>query len=133
MSALDELATYLGNPDRPYDAHALELLAAALEERRTGIPPRGHMGDNLDVPFDDAEPGTTIDIDDSVLTGGLIVAGAAVPVPGIGTCPALVYRFARYDGHILRPVVLVLDDDQMAKIPALIADAAAAARRVAAA
>ena len=132
MSALDELATYLGNPDRMFDARALELVSQAVKERNEGLPAAGHMGDDLDLPFEAATPGSTIALNDVVLSGGLTVSATAVPVPGVGTCPGLVYRFSRYDGHILRPVVLILDDRQMAKVPALTADAARAARAAAA-
>lgn len=38
MSAVQELATYVGNPDRPYDARLLELVDAVQRER-TAITP----------------------------------------------------------------------------------------------
>lgn len=130
-TALDELATYLGNPDREYDARALELLAAALDERRDGIPKAGHLGDDLDLPFEATGDGTTVSLADAVLAGGWVVSASSVPVPGVGTCPALVFRFARYDGHLLRPVVLILDEQQMRKAGPLATSAAGAAIRAA--
>lgn len=131
MSALDELATYLGHPDRPFDARALELVAQALNERNGTLPAAGHMGDDLDLPFEAAPDGTSISLADAVLAGGWTIAASAVAVPGVGLCPAVVLRFHRYDGHVLRPVVLILDAEQMAKLPALVEASARAAIRAA--
>lgn len=131
MSALDDLATYLGHPDRPFDARALELVAQALAERNKMLPSAGHMGDDLDLPFQPAGDGATIDLSDAVLSGGMLVAAAAVPIPHVGNCPGLVFRFSRYDGHLLRPVVLIADDEQMHKVPDLVSHAALAARQAA--
>lgn len=131
MSALDELATYLGNPDRLYDARALELVTEALAERNGALPAKGHMGDDLDLPFAPTGDGTTVDLSDAVLAGGWTVGATFIPVPGVGNCPALLIRFNRYDGHILRPVLLVLDADQMSKVPTLVEAAAHTAIRAA--
>jgi hypothetical protein len=129
VSALDDLAAHLGDPARPFDPRALELLQLAIRERNGELPPKGHMGDDLDVPFETVPTATSIDIDDAVLAGGWIVQAAVIPVPGVGNCPALVLRFSRYDGHLLRPVVLCLDAEQMSKVPALVQSAAYAAIR----
>jgi hypothetical protein len=131
VSALDDLATYLGNPDRPFDAHAPELLQLALRERNEALPARGHMGDDLDLPFAATADGTTVDLADAVLAGGWTVGATVIPVPDVGNCPALLIRFHRYDGHILRPVLLVLDADQMSKVPTLVEAAAHTAIRTA--
>lgn len=127
MTALDDLAAYISSPDRPFDARALELVTAALEERRTGVPKAGHLGDDLDVPWQDAVDGTTVNLGDAVLAGGWVLSATVVPVPDVGPCPALVFRFSRYDGHLLRPVVLVLDEDQMRKAGTLATKAVGAA------
>jgi hypothetical protein len=131
MSALDELAAYLGDPNVPFDGRALELVALALDERNASLPARGHMGDDLDLPFAAAADGTTVDLSDAVLAGGWTISAAALPVPDVGTLPSLVIRFFRYDGHLLRPVVLVLAPDQMSKVPALVEAAAHTAIRAA--
>ncbi|MCU1591569.1 MAG: hypothetical protein JWP11_2825 [Frankiales bacterium] len=131
MSALDRLAAYLGNPDRPFDAIALDLVTQAIAERNGDLPARGHMGDDLDLPFAPAAAGSTVDLSDAVLAGGWVVAAAALPVPDVGRCPALVLTFSRYDGHLLRPVLLVLTPEQMGKVPALVEAAVHAAIRAA--
>jgi hypothetical protein len=129
VSALDELATYLGHPDRPFDARALELVTQAVMERNADLPHVGHLGDDLDMPFEHAAPGSTVDLADAVIAGGWTVAGAVLPVPEVGLVPALVFRFHRYDGHILRPVVLAMAEDQTRKAADLLKNAAGAAIR----
>jgi len=131
VTALDELAAYLGHPDRPFDARALELVTAALAERQAELPAAGHMGDDLDLPFKAAAPGSTIDLSDCVITGGWVVSAVAVPVPQAGVCPGLLFRFSRYDGHLLRPVLLVTSEQQMRKTGPLVTKATGAAIRAA--
>lgn len=88
------------------------------------------LGDSLDLPFEETPPGMTLD-ENVVLSGGLVVMGAVVPVPSLGPKPALVFRFAAVDGTFLPAVVLVLDVDQAEKTPQLVAAATAAAVRAA--
>ena len=130
MSALDELATYLGHPERQYDARALELVTQAVAERNGDLPSTGHLGDDLDIPFATSDP-TTLDLSDAVLAGGWTVSAAAFPGWNGETWPSLVLRFSRYDGHLLRPVVLVLSAEQMSKVPTLVEAAAHTAIRAA--
>lgn len=81
----------------------------------------------FDVPF--ARQATTeVDLADAALAGGVVIMAAALPVPGKGLMPALVYRFAKPDGTgFWPPVVLVVDEDQMTKTAQLTASAVAAA------
>jgi hypothetical protein len=129
VSALQDLAAYLRQHYPADDMRLLELLGAAKHEQLSGtLPDTGHVGDDLDIPFVD-RPGGYLELQDCVLAGGVIVQAAAVPVPEVGRQPALVLRFSRYDGHLLRPVVLITDDDQMSKLPPLVHNAAHTARR----
>lgn len=89
------------------------------------------MSRELDVPFEPQQP-TEMDLSDGVLAGGLVVMAAAIPVTGAGTIPALVFRFAKPDGTgFYPPIVLTVDEDQMAKTAQLVASASAAAIRAA--
>lgn len=130
MSALDELASYLGDPDRPYDARALELLAAALEERRAGMPAAGYMGRDLDLPWQPGAGGE-VELSDAVIAGGWVVSAGAVPVPDAGPMPLLLFRFARYDGELTRPIALIMSEEQTRKAGPLVKSAAGAAIRAA--
>lgn len=123
MSALDELARYLGHPDRPFDARALELVSQAVRERNGDLPRVGHVGDDLDMPFAPAAPGTTLDVSQAVVCGGVTVAAVAVPLDGGVLCPGLVFTFSRYDGQQVRPVLLVNDHEQMHRVPRLVLQA----------
>lgn len=137
MTALDDLAAYLGDPDRPYDARALELVAQALDDRNARIPRAGSMDANLDLPFQESAPGTGVSLADTVICGGWTVGAFTAPVPDgpdrVMHLPGLLFRFSRYDGTLVRPLALILTDEQMGKIASLVADAAGAARRAAAA
>lgn len=82
---------------------------------------------DMDLPFTRHAP-TEIDLSDADVAGGLVMMAAAVPVPEHGTLPALVYRFAKPDGSgFYRPIVLIVDEDQMLKTAQLTASAVAAA------
>lgn len=134
MTALDELATYLGNPDRPYDARALELVTKAVADRNAEIPRAGSMDATLDLPWEDGG-GTGVDLADTVICGGWTVGAFTAPVPDgadrVMHLPGLLFRFSRYDGTIVRPIALILTDEQMDKASILIHNAARAARRAA--
>jgi hypothetical protein len=85
---------------------------------------------DLDLPFEPSEP-AAIELQDAMMSGGLAIMAAAIPVPGIGKMPSLIYRFARPDGTFYPPMVLVADEDQLTKLAALTASATAAAIRAA--
>lgn len=131
MTALDDLAAYLGNPDRPYDGRALELVAQALADRKAEIPRAGSMDATLDLPWEDGA-GVGVELPDTVICGGWTVGAFTAPVPD-GTervmhLPGLLFRFSRYDGTFVRPIALILTDEQMDKVPILAHNVARAAR-----
>lgn len=85
------------------------------------------LGNSMDLPFEEAPPGQTLDLSDAAISGGLVVMAATMPVPDVGTLPALVFRFATPTGQFYRPILLVLDEDQAAKLPQLVLASVAAA------
>jgi len=92
----------------------------------------GPLGDHsLDLPFEAGPPGQYVTgadlLADGHIAGGLVVVAAVVPVDGVGPMPCLVYRFVKPEGGFYPPMVLVVDDDQMAKLVPLTVSAAAAA------
>lgn len=85
------------------------------------------LGDDLDLPFE-RQALTEIDLDHAHIASGVAIMAALLPVPDAGVKPALVYRFANPDGSgFYPPMVLVTDDDQMAKLGPLTEAAAATA------
>jgi hypothetical protein len=89
------------------------------------------LGDHdLDLPFEES-PTQWVSLGDigaPLLSGGLVVSGVVVPLEA--DChPALLFRFMAPTGQFLDPILLVLDDDQVQKLPKLVADAAASASR----
>jgi hypothetical protein len=84
----------------------------------------------MDLPL---EPTTGELMDDHVhWSGGVFVMASVVDVPEIGPKPALVFRFATPEGGFYPAIVLVADDDQLAKLRPLIVEAIQMARREAA-
>lgn len=83
-------------------------------------------GNSLDLPF---EPTTGELLDEHVNYSGGVVVMASVVTLAEGKAPALVFRFAVPTGGFYPPTVLVLEDDQMAKLRPLIMEAIATARR----
>jgi hypothetical protein len=100
-----------------------------------------HLGNDLDLPFEGSPKTPLFDRGQAQMSGGMVVMAATAdvqvepPVAGIGgkrvTKPALVFRFATPDGRFYQPIMLVLDDDQMANAPKLVTDAVDAARKAA--
>lgn len=89
------------------------------------------LGDSMDVPWEDNPPGQFV-TDEFLMSGGVVVAGAVVPMPDDGDPkPALVFRFSSPLGQFYNPVLLVLDDDQAANLPRLVRQAVDGARRAA--
>ena len=87
------------------------------------------LGNSMDLPF---EPTTGSLHDEHVhFSGGVVVMASVMNVPGIGPKPSLVFRFAMPEGGFYPPVVLVQDDDQIAKLRPLIFQAIKAAREAA--
>ena len=87
----------------------------------------GDLGNSMDLPFEPGGEGPMLD-DHVHFSGGVVVSASVVDVPEIGPKPALVFRFATPLGGFYPPVVLVQDDDQMAKLRPLIFQAIKAAR-----
>ena len=87
------------------------------------------LGDSMDLPFEEGPVHHTTE--QMLLAGGVVVMAAVVPLPDGDKKPALAFRFASPTGQFYPLMTLVLDDDQVAKLPALIEQAAAAAIRVA--
>ena len=89
-----------------------------------------NLGDDLDLPWEPTPPGATVDLDDCVIAGGVVVMGGVVSVGDVPVS-ALVFRFAQADGQLHRPIALILDEAQAAKLPLLVKQAAEASRRAA--
>lgn len=79
----------------------------------------GDLGDSLDLPYEGQDP-TWLDLDAAMLSGGVVVMGAVVPVPDVGPKPGIVFRFARPDGEFWPPVVLIVDPRQAQKLTPLV-------------
>lgn len=91
----------------------------------------GDLGNNMDLPFEADNTGGVLHDEHVHYSGGLAVMAAVVPVPEIGPKPALIFRFATPLGDFYPPIVLVADDDQLAKLRPLLQAAIATARRAA--
>lgn len=87
---------------------------------------------DLNLPFEPGPTGQTIDLADALVCGGLIVMAVAVPVPGLGTLPGLVFRFAQATGTFLPPVVLAAPGQELRDLVRLVEKASAAAIQAAA-
>jgi hypothetical protein len=89
------------------------------------------LGDSMDLPYEPNPPGQTIN-DKFIVSGGLVIAAATVPMPDDGELkPALVFRFSSPLGEFYNPVLLVLDDDQAANLPKLVQQSVDGAREAA--
>lgn len=87
---------------------------------------------SLDLPFEEGPPGQTMSFDGATIASGLVLVAITVPVPGAGVMPGLAFRFANQDGSgFYTPVLLVVDDEQMAGMAKLAADASEASIRAA--
>jgi len=86
-----------------------------------------------DIPFLEQAPTDLPDfaLAGAVLAGGLVIAGAMVPVPEHGPVPALVYRFTDDQRRTSAPIVLILDPIRMASVSRLTDAAVTAALRAA--
>ena len=83
--------------------------------------------DGLDLPFKPQEP-TMLPPEDMLISGGMVVAGAVVPIPEHGNRPGLLFRFAKTDGSgFYDPMLLVLEGDQAYAVQDLVKDAVNAA------
>lgn len=91
----------------------------------------GDLGNSLELPFEEGDGGFLVD-DHVHYSPGVVVMAAAVDVPELGKKPALVFRFSTPTGEFYPAIVLVADDDQLAKLRPLINEAIATARRGAA-
>lgn len=90
------------------------------------------LGDHgLDLPYEDGPSGQHADLGPMQISGGVVVMAVTVPVPGVGIKPALVFRFATPLGEFYDPVLLVLDQDQINKLPDLVAKAVRSAAETA--
>lgn len=88
----------------------------------TGIP---HW---LDVPFeDDPQPGY-LPTEPRQVAAGVVVMATLAETP-LGAWPAVLFRFADGDGRFLPDVLLLLDDEKAAQLPALVTSAVASAVR----
>jgi hypothetical protein len=90
----------------------------------------GDLGDNLDIPFRQVVPQRDRGLDDALIVTGVIVQALTVDLPELGIKPALAFRFA-VGPTMHRPIVLVCDDDQLAKLRPLILNAVRLARQAA--
>lgn len=89
------------------------------------------LGDSMDLPYEPNPPGQFV-TDDFLISGGVVVAAATVPMPDDGEMkPALVFRFSDPLGHFYPPMLLVLDDDQAANLPTLVQQSVDGAREAA--
>lgn len=91
----------------------------------------GDLGNSMDTPYEPVDRTPLHDAADAIWSGGVVVMGAVIDVPDAGLKPALVFRFVKVDGEFHPPIVLVQDDNQMAKLRPLILAAVATARRAA--
>lgn len=64
-----------------------------------------------------------------LIAGDLLCAPVAVVVEDAGKKPGVVFTFVAPDGTPYQPIVLLADDDQLAKLRPIILGAVAAARR----
>ena len=87
------------------------------------------LGNSMDLPFEHNPPGQRLDLSHAHLSGGVVVMAATVPVPDVGIRPCLIFRFATPLGDMYPPMLLVLDDDQASKLPALVSTAVDAAMK----
>lgn len=91
------------------------------------------LGDgDLNLPFERSPRYEAAVEDGAQFCGGLVVVAAAVPVPGFGTKPALIFRFAEPQGTFHHPLILVCEPDELLALEKLIGDGARAAVQAAA-
>lgn len=87
------------------------------------------LGNSMDLPF---EPTTGHLTDEHVhYAGGVVVMASVADVPEAGPKPALVFRFSNPHGEFYPAIVLICDDDQMARLRPLINQSVHAAREAA--
>lgn len=92
----------------------------------------GDLGNSMDLPYvpiGAAEP--MLDQADALISGAVVVMASVADVPELGPKPALVFRFMNPFGHFYQPLLLVMDDDQMAKLRPLLMAAIHQARETA--
>lgn len=89
------------------------------------------LGSNMDLPFERDPVGFDLPVTDFSLAFGVVVLASTVNLPGVGVKPAVGFRFADGRGGWLPPVLLVQDDEQLAKMRPLINQAIHAAREAA--
>lgn len=86
------------------------------------------LGNSMDLPYEEGPRDQYMDLDNAIISGGVIVIAATLPIPDAGVKPALIFRFANPDGSgFYDPMVLVCDDDQLTKTGGVITEAAAGA------
>lgn len=89
-------------------------------------PCRLRSGRDLNLPFEAASPGTTLDLSDALLSGGVVVMSVAIPtLDGQGRLPGIALRFAKADGMGFHPPILLACDnpDELDAVAPLIAEA----------
>ncbi|HEY3117799.1 MAG TPA: hypothetical protein VGK54_13730 [Chloroflexota bacterium] len=83
------------------------------------------MADNtLDLPYEPSDGEITLS--DALISGGVVFISATLETDE-GTKPVLLFRFFAPDGQLYQPIALIMDADQMAKLPGRIGEAAEAA------
>jgi hypothetical protein len=89
------------------------------------------LGNEMDLPFERIKGGAPL-LDQHVhFSGAVVVMASTVDVPEVGHKPALVFRFVDPAGSFYPAFVLVMDDDQMAKLRPLLMESIHAAREAA--
>lgn len=92
----------------------------------------GDLGDSMDLPYvplGTEEP--LFDADQALISGGVVVMSSVADVPELGPKPGIVFRFMNPFGKFYQPILLVMDDSQMAKLRPLLMQAIHQARETA--
>lgn len=85
---------------------------------------------SMDLPFEDMPGGMPmLDMNEALLSGGVVVLAASLPDADGVPLPAIVFRFATPTGEFHPPVLLLLDDKRLKELPKLVKQATMAARR----
>lgn len=91
------------------------------------------LGDSLNLPYElnpPDQPGVLADQADVRISGGVVVAGAMLPV-GDEAKPAIMWRFAAPTGEFYLPILLVLDAGQAVALSKLVSAAVESAVKAA--
>lgn len=85
----------------------------------------GRLGPgDMNLPFEPSPPGMPMELGgDAVICGGVYVLAASVPVVDVGTFPAVIFRFQKFDGTTHPDLVLIAEPDEIAALLPLIARA----------